>query len=128
MVNHVHLHLETIDHHIKDIMKIVNTRYAMYFNKKYELVGHVFQGRYGAKLIESKYYQLEVSRYIHLNPVDAKITKSPLDYEWSSYRVYVGQECNPFIKTDKILSYFSEPVVDNYRLFVEEKEERCKQK
>src|SRR5699024_10648536 len=66
MTNHVHLQIETINHHTKHIMKRLNSRYAMYFNKRHRLVGHVFQGRYGAEIIETKDYLLEVSRYIHL--------------------------------------------------------------
>ena len=55
------------------MMKMLNSRYAMYFNKRHHLVGHVFQGRYGAELIDSKDYLLDVSRYIHLNPVEANM-------------------------------------------------------
>ena len=58
-------------------MQMLNSRYAIYFNKRHELVGHVFQGRYGSEIIDSIVYQLEVSRYIHLNPVDAKNSSLP---------------------------------------------------
>lgn len=51
MTNHIHLQLETIQHHPKEMMKFLNSRYAMYFNKRHHLVGLVFQGRYGAELI-----------------------------------------------------------------------------
>ena len=74
MTNHIHLQIETIHHHPKDIMKMLNSRYAMYFNKRHRLVGHVFQGS---------------GRYIHLNPVEAKMVKSPKDFRWSSYTAYV---------------------------------------
>ncbi|WP_235847208.1 hypothetical protein [Neobacillus niacini] len=56
----------------------------MYFNKRHRLVGHVFQGRYGLELIDSSDYLLEVSRYIHLNLVEAKMVKSPEGYRWST--------------------------------------------
>ncbi|MBP1971736.1 hypothetical protein J2Z83_003891 [Virgibacillus natechei] len=79
------------------------------FNKRHRLVGHVFQGRYGAELIETKEYQLEVSRYIHLNPVEAEMVSIPKDYRWSSYRAYVTEEGNPHVTSKKILSYFSAP-------------------
>jgi putative transposase len=69
MTNHIHLLIETIHHHPKDIMKMLNSRYAMYFNKRHHLVGHVFRGRYGAELIDTAEYLLGVSRYIHLNPL-----------------------------------------------------------
>lgn len=54
MTNHIHLQLETTPHHTKCIMKMLNSRYALHFNKRHRLVGHVFQGRYGAELIETK--------------------------------------------------------------------------
>jgi len=73
MTNHVHLQLQTTNFHIKLIMKEMHSRYAIYFNKKYHYDGHVFQGRYGAELIETDQYFLEVSRYIHRNPLEAKM-------------------------------------------------------
>jgi putative transposase len=51
----------------------------MYFNKRHRLVGHVYQGRYGAELIDTKEYLLEVSRYIHLNPVEANMVNFPMN-------------------------------------------------
>ncbi|MDR4949883.1 transposase [Neobacillus cucumis] len=121
MTNHIHLQIETIHHHPKDMMKMLNSRYAMYFNKRHHLVGHVFQGRYGAELIDSKDYLLDVSRYIHLNPVEANMVKSPSDYRWSSYAAYVSISnlVNPHITTTKILSHFPEPQKEHYRKFVE---------
>jgi putative transposase len=88
MTNHIHLLIETIHHHPKDSMKMLNSRYAMYFNKRHHLVGHVFEGRYGAELIDSAEYVLGVSRYIHLNPFEANMVKKPEDYLWSSYNAY----------------------------------------
>jgi REP element-mobilizing transposase RayT len=119
MTNHIHLQIETIHHHPKDMMKMLNSRYAMYFNKRHRLVGHVFQGRYGAELIDSSDYLLDVSRYIHLNPVEAKMVKSPRDYRWSSYSAYISDYANPHVTTIKILSHFPEPQKENYRKFVE---------
>jgi putative transposase len=99
-------------------MKELNETYAMYFNKKYELTGHVFQGRYGAELIEDPSYLLDTSRYIHLNPVAADLVMFPLEYPWSSYRYYVTQAVCPFVETSKILELFqnSKP---QYREYVE---------
>src|SRR4051794_36488596 len=101
-------------------MKMLNSRYSMYFNKRHRLVGHVFQGRYGAELIDSSDYLLDVSRYIHLNPVEAKMVKSPKDYRWSSFSAYIFDSVNPHITTTKILSFFPEPQKENYCRFVEE--------
>lgn len=119
MTNHTHLQVETIEHHPMEFMKFLNSRYAMYFNKRYDLAGHVFQGRYGAEMIDSAKYFLEVSRYIHLNPVEAKMVKSPELYPWSSYSAYVTNSLNPHITTEKTLSLFPEPQKESYRKFVE---------
>lgn len=64
-------------------------------------------------------YLLEVSRYIHLNPVEANMVRSPKDYRWSSYRSYISVSFNPHITTTKILSHFPDPQKENYRKFVE---------
>ncbi|MGO4888167.1 transposase [Anaerobacillus sp. MEB173] len=119
MTNHIHLQLETIDDEISIIMKKVNTTYAKYFNKKYDYVGHVFQGRYNAELIDSKLYEIDVSKYIHLNPCVAKMVIKPEDYRWSSYKAYIFHEQNPHVHTKRILSYFPEPHLYYYKFFVE---------
>ncbi len=73
MTNHLHLQLETIHHYIQYIMKEMHSRYAVYLNQRLRTDSHVFQGRYGARLIETNAYFLEVSRYIHRNPLEAKM-------------------------------------------------------
>lgn len=123
MTNHLHLQLETSEHHIQEIMKTIHSRYAKYLNLRLEVDGHVFQGRYGAKLILADEYFLEVSRYIHRNPLEANMVKNPADYPWSSYSSYVHQSKNPHIDQTKTLSYFSEPAHIKYREFVEEEVE-----
>lgn len=117
MTNHIHLLLETIQDHPKEIMRILNSRYAIYFNKRHQLVGHLFQGRYGAKIIDSPKYFLEASKYIHMNPVEANMVTHPHKYVWSSYQAFISKKDDPHITTDKILSYFSNS--RNYKLFVE---------
>ncbi|PLT35783.1 transposase [Bacillus sp. V5-8f] len=116
MTNHTHLQLETIETHPKEIMKMLNFRYAIYFNKRHELDGHVFQGRYGSELIDSRKYFLDVSRYIHLNPVEAGLVKNPGDYPWSSYTVYESGQPNTLVTTEKIFSCFDDPKL--YREYV----------
>ena len=120
MPNHSHLQLETIHHHPQKIMSMLNTRYAIYFNLRHDFVGHVFQGRYKAKLIDSLQYFLDVSRYIHLNPVEANIVTIPQDYLWSSYNAYISETPNPHVTTERILTYFPEPQKENYKQFMEE--------
>jgi putative transposase len=122
--NHLHLQLETSCYHIQHIMKEMHSRYAIYLNQRLKTDGHVFQGRYGAKLIETDAYFLEASRYIHRNPLEAKIVSDLYDYPWSSYPSYIDlTQNNPHIAHDRTLSYFREPVEDEYRKFVEKNEE-----
>lgn len=73
-------------------MALVNKRYATYFNSRYELTGHVFEKRYFDEPLNSPSNMLEVSRYIHLNPVKAKFVYQPSDYPWSSYRYYAVKD------------------------------------
>ena len=119
MTNHVHLHIETADINISIIMKRINLLYAQYFNNKYNFVGHLFQDRFKSELIETDQYHLEIGRYIHLNPVRANMTELPIDYTWSSYRVYMGIHQDSLVTTEKTLGYFSEPRGERYRLYVE---------
>jgi putative transposase len=121
MTNHIHLQLETTTHHIQQIMKQMHTNYAIYFNRRHNYVGHLFQGRYGAKVIENSSYFLDVSRYIHLNPVEAQMVDDPVDYPWSSYQAFVSSIQNPHIITTKVLSYFPEPKQTNYQHFINSK-------
>ena len=65
--------------------------YTLYFNRKYRLVGHPFQGRYKAILCDRDTYLLELIRYLHLNPVRSRVVKDPGEYVWSSHRVYLGE-------------------------------------
>lgn len=125
MTNHVHLEIETNENHIGDIMKLINTRYAIYFNSKYCMNGHLFQGRYGAELIEGDYNVVKVSRYIHLNPVKACIVKSPEQYEWSSYSMIIGKDIEKLIDSEKILAFFekgNKNAKSIYREYVEGKD------
>ncbi|MBU8906512.1 transposase [Desertibacillus haloalkaliphilus] len=119
MTNHIHLQLQTIEDPISQIMLQLNTIYAKYFNQKYQLSGHVFQGRYGAELIDSRLYEIDVSKYIHLNPLSANMVEKAEHYHWSSYRTYIYKEHNPHITTNKILSYFPYPQPINYQKYVE---------
>ncbi|EHQ91850.1 transposase [Desulfosporosinus youngiae] len=119
MSNHVHLQIETVDIDISTIMKRISLLYTQFFNNKYNFVGHLFQDRFKSELIESDQYHLEISRYIHLNPVRANMTELSIDYEWSSFRDYMGIRVNSIVNKEKTLGYFSEPRAERYRMFVE---------
>lgn len=119
MTNHVHLQIETEETPISSIMKRMNMLYSIYFNKKYNFVGQLLQGRYRAQLIETDAYQLEISKYIHMNPVRANMVEQPMDYPWSSYPVYIAGKQDFLVTTNYILHYFSHPRIERYRKYVE---------
>ena len=90
MENHYHLFVETPRANLDDAMQRLNGTYAMRFNRHHERTGHVFQGRYGAKLITDDDYALTVVRYIAANPVQAGLCAVPEDWRWSSYAATAG--------------------------------------
>ena len=120
--NHYHLLLETPSGNLPQIMQHINGAYTTYFNVKRGRSGHLFQGRYKAILVDIDEYAKELSRYIHLNPVRAKMVKTPEEYEWSSYQFYIGQKKPPeWLHRDFILGYFGNKVSiaqKGYRSFV----------
>ena len=122
MDNHYHLLLETPSGNLPRIMAHINGAYTSYFNKKRDRAGHLFQGRYKAIVVQFDEYAKELSRYIHLNPVKAKIVELPEDYEWSSYSSYIGRkECPDWLCMDFILGYFGKRIKaskKNYKTFV----------
>ncbi|MBI5055935.1 MAG: transposase [Nitrospirae bacterium] len=119
MNNHVHLLLETKDIPLSKIQQGINQRYTMYFNRKYKTVGHLFQGRYKAILCDKDRYLLSLTKYIHYNPVRAKMTKLPEDYKWSSHRNYSGRIKDDLIEVDQVLRMFSEDKTQARRLYRE---------
>ncbi len=121
MTNHLHMQIETKDVEIWNIMRYINLAYTKYFNNKYNFIGHLFQGRYRAEIIESDSYNLQTSRYIHLNPVKASMVERPIEYKWSSYGVYMGQVKSDIVNEQKILSYFKDNSRELYREYVESK-------
>ncbi|ABQ27188.1 REP-associated tyrosine transposase [Geotalea uraniireducens] len=124
MSNHYHLLLETPVGNLSQIMRHINGAYTTYFNIKRKRSGHLFQGRYKAILVELDEYAMELSRYIHLNPVRAGMVTRPEEYRWSSYNNYIGQGTAPtWLKMETILDYFgkkTKEAMKKYRTFVED--------
>ncbi len=88
MTNHIHfLATPETESSLSNTMKVVGSRYAQYFNKKYHRTGTLWEGRHRSSLVQSDRYLLTCMRYIELNPVRASMVKLPDDYTWSSYRV-----------------------------------------
>lgn len=106
MTNHIHIQIQAKEKPISFFMGRVNSFYAKNFNNKYNLIGHLFQSRYNAEILDKDEYILEVSRYIHLNPVKAKIVDKAEEYNWSSYSMYIGVKEEKLITSNGILSYF----------------------
>lgn len=124
MSNHYHLLLETPEGNLSQIMRHINGAYTTYFNIKRKRAGHLFQGRFKAILVEADEYALELSRYIHLNPVRVGMADKPREYPWSSFQSYIGQGKVPdWLKTNFILGYFGKNKLEagkKYSVFVEE--------
>lgn len=107
MPNHYHLLLETVDGNLSRGMRQLNGDYSQYFNRRHEVVGHLFQGRYKAILVQRKRYLLELSRYIVLNPVRAKLVGTPNDWRWSSHHNLIGAMDPPrWLMTTSLLAHF----------------------
>ena len=108
MGNHYHLLLETPDPNLSLGMRMLNGVYTQFFNRRHDRVGHVFQGRYKAVLVEKDAHLLELCRYIVLNPVAAGMVKQPEQWPWSSYRGTLAEGERPeFLITDWILGQFA---------------------
>ena len=132
MTNHFHMAVETADTEIWKIMQKVLGSYAEEFNHRHGYNGHLFEGRYTSSLIEDERYFLEVSRYIHLNPVKARMVREPIAYPYSSYRLYVtgepdheereaGRIMAGLVDTVRVLDAFRHNPREQYRMFVEGK-------
>lgn len=120
MTNHVHLLIETSDHEIWKIMHKVAGDYARTYNRKYGYRGHLFEDKYKSCLVKEDGYFLQTSRYIHLNPVKARMAAHPEDYRWSSYRAMIGMQDDRITEKRRTLSYFKDQSVLRYREFVED--------
>ena len=124
MTNHYHLLVETPDANLSRGMRHLNGVYTQGFNRRHRRVGHVFQGRYKALLVQKDAYLLELTRYIVLNPVRARMVRSAGEWRWSNYRYTVGKAAPPaWLEQDWLLAQFgtqrSESVAA-YRRFVAE--------
>ena len=106
MSNHVHLLIERQTDPVGRIMHRMLTGYSQYYNRKHRKVGHVLQGRHQSILCQTDQYLSELVRYIHLNPVRAKMVNRPEQYEFSSHRTYLGLEPSEIVDADSVLRHF----------------------
>lgn len=109
MSNHYHLMLQTPDANLGVGMRQLNGVYTQRSNKRHGRVGHVFQGRYKAILVDREAHLSELSRYVVLNPVRAGLVADAADWAWSSYRATVGSEaCPSWLDADALLAAFAQ--------------------
>ena len=122
MDNHYHLLVETPDGNLSKGMRQLNGVYTQRFNRKHKQVGHVFQGRYKAIIVQKDSYLAELARYIVRNPVRAQMVRSAKDWPWSSYRATADLVLGPdWLATNPTLSFFGQrktQAVEAYRAFV----------
>ena len=108
MSNHYHIVVETIEGNLAQGMRHLNGVYTQTLNRTHHRVGHVFQGRYKAIIVEKDGYLLELARYVVLNPLRANMVKDVADWTWSSYAAMTGGQAVPdWLETDWILGQFS---------------------
>jgi REP element-mobilizing transposase RayT len=108
MTNHYHLILETPEANLSRAVQWLNVSYAAYYNRRHQVSGHVFQGRFKGIVVEADEYLDSLSRYIHLNPVRANLSPHPWEYKWSSCRFFTGPlECPDWLETSRILGNFA---------------------
>jgi len=106
MDNHYHLVLHTRRANLSMLMRHINGVYTQAYNRRHRKVGHLFQGRFKAILVDQDAYLLEVCRYVDLNPVRANMVAHPADWCWSSYRTHVGSESAlPWLDTSAVHGY-----------------------
>jgi REP element-mobilizing transposase RayT len=123
MNNHFHLILETAEPTLASGMRDLEGRYALEFNRRYGRVGHLFQSRYKAFLVQRERYLFQLTRYVVLNPVRANLCAAPEDWRWSSYRDVVGLRTGaaPRLAVSATLSLFGDRVEESrqaYKTFV----------
>jgi REP element-mobilizing transposase RayT len=108
MSNHYHLLIYSNGSNVSNYMKVINQKYAQYFNKKYKVSGHLFQDRFGSVYLDNNISIVEESFYIHDNPVKAGIVSNPSDYDWSSIKIYMGNfDTFDIVDSDIILQKIS---------------------
>ena len=120
MPNHVHMIIEVRNMPLSKIMHHLASRYAKLYNHLYSKIGHLFQGRYKALLVHDENHLLDLCRYIHLNPVAAKMVDTPEEYRWSSHSTFSNPLKGTWVTTSLILSSLEKRTkgLINYQTFI----------
>ena len=109
MPNHYHVTLRTNAATLSEPIRILNSQYAQWWNRRHDRVGHVFQGRFKEQIVQRQDYLLAVCRYIALNPVRAGLVSRPDQWKWSSYATTIGTApAQPFVTSGAVLRQFGD--------------------
>lgn len=117
MTNHVHMAVQVSDVPLGRLMHWLAMTYSRQTNLRLGRTGHLFERRYNPKLVDADSYLLQLVRYIHLNPVTAKIVAHPREYPWSSHRAYLGEDPPEWLTLDWVLSFFGETATNARRAY-----------
>ena len=118
MGNHVHLLIQVADVPLSQVMQNLSFRYTGWINRRHRRTGHLFQGRFKSILVQNDAYLMQLSCYIHRNPLRAGLVDRLADYRWSSYRSYAYKGSHiRWLNTDLILSQFNGK--DSYKAYRE---------
>ena len=110
MPNHYHLLIQTNAPNLSRSMQWLGTTYTGHFNRRHDRSGHLFQGRFKSILVENEAYLMQLSCYIHRNPVRAGLVERLAEYRWSSYIAYAYERAKPeWLDTELLLSQFTQP-------------------
>ncbi len=104
--NHFHVLMQQQELPISSALRSLETQYAIYFNRKYHQTGHVFQGRFRSIVCDKAFYLLELIRYIHLNPVRARLVELPHQWKWSSLPALLGLSRNGWLYRKDVMELF----------------------
>jgi REP element-mobilizing transposase RayT len=129
MTNHIHLLVQVNQTPLSKIVHNLAFRYSQDFNRRYGKIGHLFQGRYKAILLDEVDYFLKLVRYIHMNPVRANMVRDPSAYFWSGHRAYLGENEIAWLSIEHALKKFdvvqerARKLYNDYILKIETQEE-----
>ncbi|MFP4698620.1 MAG: REP-associated tyrosine transposase [Eubacteriales bacterium] len=120
MDNHIHLLIKESEE-IGTSIKRITIGYVSWHNNKYGRTGHLFQNRFNSEVVETESYLITVLRYIHQNPVKAKIVNKVGEYDWSSYKEYILEYKNKetFIDARVVKNYFN--TIQDFNTYMNEK-------
>lgn len=117
MDNHVHILLQETQEPVSMMIQRVSSSYVIWYNEKYERCGHLFQERFKSEVVETDSYFLTVLRYIHQNPIKAKIVSDVANYKWSSYGEYMDR--GQIINKEYALKMFSDKPAEAIERFAQ---------